>query len=79
MVGLNEAIPSEDVVELGPAVRLLEKYHKKVEDQIMSFTTDKEIEERQAKLEEDLKKAQEGPAEVPSDDKILAELERFAN
>lgn len=46
MVGLNEAIPSEDVVEIGPAVRLLEKYHKKVEDQIMSFTTDKEIEER---------------------------------
>ena len=57
MQGLNEAIPSEDAKEIGDAVRALEKQNKKVDDQILSFTSEKEIEERQAKVEEEMKKA----------------------
>lgn len=39
MIELNEAIPSDDVEEIGPVVRKLEKLHKKIDDQIMTYTT----------------------------------------
>ena len=80
MKGLSDAIPSEDIKEIGDAVRSLEKLHKRVLDQIAHFTSKEEMEERQAKAEKEAEeRANALNPENMTDEKILASLTAFAD